>query len=82
MYGHAQARLVRFWERFGLQRLAKNTRLVYSDHEYVEMAGAIAPHEDALSIHSNPYVLVRQEGHWDKPGTLDRSAIRAATNPH
>jgi predicted GNAT family N-acyltransferase len=82
MYGHAQARLVHFWERFGFRPMTKNTRLVYSDHEYVEMVGELAPHEDALTVHSDPYVLVRPEGFWDQPGTLDRSSARVATNPH
>jgi predicted GNAT family N-acyltransferase len=82
MYGHAQARLVHFWERFGFRPMSKNTRLVYSDHEYIEMVGPIVPHEDALSVFSDPYVLVRPEGLWDQPGALDRSAARAATNPH
>jgi predicted GNAT family N-acyltransferase len=82
MYGHAQARLTHFWERFGFHPMSKNTRLVYSDHEYIEMVGEISPHDDALTVNSDPYVLVRPEGLWDQPGALDRSAARAATNPH
>jgi predicted GNAT family N-acyltransferase len=82
MYGHAQARLVNFWRKFGFSPMAKNTKLVYSDHEYVEMLGEMVAHQDALTVHSDPYVLVRPEGHWDRPGALDRSAARTASNPH
>jgi predicted GNAT family N-acyltransferase len=82
MYGHAQKRLVQFWGRFGFEPMAKNTELVFSDHEYVEVVASLAPHEDRLTIHSDPYTLIRPEGRWDEPGTLDRSAARAATNPY
>ena len=81
MYGHAQKRLVSLWQRFGFVPMHKNTPLVFSDHEYVEMLGEIAPHDSPLTPYSDPYVLIRPEGHWDMPGVLDRSAGRAATNP-
>jgi predicted GNAT family N-acyltransferase len=82
MYGHAQARLVNFWRKFGFSPMSKNMKLIYSDHEYVEMLGEMAAHHDALTVHSDPYVLVRPEGQWDRPGALDRSAARTASNPH
>jgi predicted GNAT family N-acyltransferase len=81
MYGHAQKRLVGLWERFGFAPMSKNTHLVFSDHEYVEMLGDIAPHNEPLTPYSDPYVLIRPEGRWDAPGVLDRSAERLATNP-
>jgi predicted GNAT family N-acyltransferase len=81
MYGHAQKRLVSLWERFGFETMNKNTQLVFSDHEYVEMLGEIAPHDAPLTPFSDPYVLIRPEGRWDVPGVLDRSSERLATNP-
>lgn len=82
MYGQAQTRLVSFWERFGFKPMRKNSTLVFSDHEYVEIAGEIAPHADPLTTESDPLVLIRPEGNWDEPGVLDRSAQRPPTNPH
>ncbi|HUJ02936.1 MAG TPA: GNAT family N-acetyltransferase [Rhizomicrobium sp.] len=82
LYGHAQKRLTRFWEKFGFRPMAKNFPLVYSDHEYVEMQADVEPGTDAITIMSDPYLIVRPEGHWDAPGPLDRSSERPATNPH
>ncbi|MBI3675429.1 MAG: GNAT family N-acetyltransferase [Proteobacteria bacterium] len=82
LYGHAQKRLTKFWSRFGFTPLAKNFPLVYSDHEYVEMSAEVTPHAEAITLMSDPYLIVRPEGRWDAPGALDRSAERVPTNPH
>jgi predicted GNAT family N-acyltransferase len=82
LYGHAQKRLEKFWSRFGFKPLQKNFPLVFSDHEYVEMAADLSLHAEAITMMSDPYVIVRPEGEWDEPGVLDRSAARPATNPH
>jgi hypothetical protein len=82
LYGHAQKRLTKFWSRFGFTPLAKNFPLVYSDHEYIEMSAEVSPHSEAITLMSDPYLIVRPEGRWDAPGSLDRSAERPATNPH
>ena len=55
----------------------KNFPLIYSDHEYVEMWAELERHDDAITVMSDPYVIVRPEGRWDKPGALDSSAQRA-----
>jgi predicted GNAT family N-acyltransferase len=82
VYGQAEKHLVKFWSRFGFQPMVKNYDLVFSDHEFVEMYGELEPHPNPLTMYSDPYLLVRPEGRWDEPGVLDRSAVRAATNPH
>jgi len=82
MYGQAQTRLVSFWKRFGFEPMPKNIKLVFSDHEYVEIAGDIAPHPHPLTTDSDPLMLIRPEGDWDRPGVLDISARRPPTNPH
>lgn len=82
LYGHAQKRLLKFWRRFGLKPLQKNFPLVFSDHEYVEVFAELEPHAEAITMMSDPYVIVRPEGEWDAPGILDSSAERPATNPH
>lgn len=82
LYGQAQKRLVKFWSRFGFQPMRKNAKLVFSDHEYVEISAELPPHEDPITMASDPYVIIRPEGDWDEPGVLDHSAARPATNPH
>ncbi|HVV64044.1 MAG TPA: GNAT family N-acetyltransferase [Rhizomicrobium sp.] len=82
MYGQSQLRLVSFWERFGFRPMRKDSNLVFSDHEYVEIIGDIEPHENPLTPETDPLVLIRPEGKWDEPGVLDYSAARPATNPH
>lgn len=82
LYGHAQKRLIKFWTRFGFQPMRRNVKLVFSDHEYVEILAELKPHEDAITLTSDPYVIIRPEGEWDEPGVLDDSAARPPTNPH
>ncbi|MGE0828815.1 MAG: GNAT family N-acetyltransferase [Hyphomonadaceae bacterium] len=80
--GHIQARLEPFWRRLGFIPRQGRPRFSFSDHEYIEVEGAIEPHPDALSIDASPYVLLRPEGLWDQQGPLDRSAARPISNPH
>lgn len=82
MYGHSQKRLLGFWAQYGFKPMEKNVPLVFSDHEYIEVSCELEPHEDALSMFSDPYVILRPEGLWDQPGILEKSAHRPATNPH
>lgn len=80
--GYIQVRLAPFWARLGFYPRPGRTRFTFSDHEYLEVEGALEPHPQALSIDSEPLVLLRADGTWDEPGVLDRSALRPATNPH
>lgn len=82
VYGHVQKRLVHYWSRYGFKPLDTNYTLRFSDHEYVLMWGDLEPHPKALTMHTDPYVLLRPEGQWDEPCALERSAQRPATNPH
>jgi len=81
LYGHPQKRIQRFWARLGYEETARNAPFQFSDHDYTEMRKTLAPHPDALTIHGDPMVLIRPEGHWDRPGVLDRSAARPVTRP-
>ncbi len=80
--GHAQQRLVPFWKRqFGFAPRPGRPAFAFSDHEYVEMERILIPPADALCLDTDPMILLRPEGKWDRPGVLDRSAARPATNP-
>jgi predicted GNAT family N-acyltransferase len=81
IYGQAQDRLVDFWARFGAKPLGHNRKLVFSDYSYTEMLLELEPDPRAITIDSDPYVIIRPEGDWDRPGVLDRSSTRSATSP-
>jgi len=81
IYGHVQPRLVAFWKRLGAKPMEERGPLVFSDFSYTEMLVETEPHPHALSLASDPYVLIRPEGAWDRPGPLELSAARPVTSP-
>lgn len=80
IYGHAQARLVPFWQKFGFEPISSG-KFTFSDHDYIEIECQLEPHPDPIAVGKNPMVLIRPEGNWDEPGVLEHSATRPATNP-
>jgi predicted GNAT family N-acyltransferase len=82
IYGHAREGLEKFWAHFGAKPLAAGRDFVFSDHRYSEMTAEYDALPDAISIESGPYVIVRPEGDWDRPGILESSAERKAREPH
>jgi predicted GNAT family N-acyltransferase len=81
IYGQAQDRLVDFWAHFGAKPLPAKREITFSDFSYTEMLLEIEPSPDAITLESDPYVIIRPEGEWDEPGVLDRSAGRDVTSP-
>jgi predicted GNAT family N-acyltransferase len=81
VYGHAQDRLVNFWAHFGAKPLGHNRKITFSDFSYTEMVLDLEPDPGAITLDSDPYVIIRPEGDWDRPGVLEISAGRAATSP-
>jgi predicted GNAT family N-acyltransferase len=81
IYGQAQDRLVDFWAHFGAKPLPAKREITFSDFSYTEMLLEIEPSPDAITLESDPYVIIRPEGEWDEPGVLDRSAGREVTSP-
>jgi predicted GNAT family N-acyltransferase len=81
LMGHAQPRLVAFWSRYFAGRVRPGRpSFSFSDYDYVEMEFDLHPPADAVSIDSDPFVLLRPEGEWDRPGVLDRSTERSMQN--
>lgn len=78
LYGHAQKRLVDFWSRFGFRIFPGAREFVFSDFDYIEMALEAEPHPAAISLGSDPYIIIRPEGRWHLPGILEQSASRPA----
>jgi predicted GNAT family N-acyltransferase len=81
LYAQPQMRLKEFWTRLGYREMARNIEIRISDHDYWEMRKDFAPHPERLSLHSDPMVLIRPEGSWDRVGILERSAERPVTRP-
>ncbi len=82
LLGYGQVRLIPFWNQyFNARILEGRERFVVSDHDYVEMVVEAQPPADAITLASDPMVILRPEGAWDQPGPLDRSVARPATNP-
>jgi predicted GNAT family N-acyltransferase len=80
-YGHAQDRLVNFWAHFGAKPLGHNRKLTFSDFSYTEMVLDLEPDADAITLDSDPYMIIRPEGDWERPGALEGSSGRGASSP-
>ncbi len=81
IYGHAQARLVKFWAHFGFEVVEDKPEFKFSDFSYKEIVNHITPDPQAISIDDDPYVIIRPEGSWHEAGVLEVSALRPVTNP-
>jgi predicted GNAT family N-acyltransferase len=81
LYGHAQKRLVKFWSQFGFETFPGGQELVFSDFDYVEMQMVTARRPNAITIGIDPYLILRPEGQWHRPGILEQSRSRPVTRP-
>jgi predicted GNAT family N-acyltransferase len=78
LYAHARKELTPFWTNMGFRVPGDAATFRFSDFEYVEIAKEMASPAHALSLATDPYILIRPEGQWDRPGVLERSASRLA----
>jgi predicted GNAT family N-acyltransferase len=81
VYGHAQQRLVPFWRRFGGKPLENRRELIFSDFRYTEMRLDVPADPEAITIETDPYVILRPEGQWHRRGVLEDSSVRPVTSP-
>lgn len=81
IYGRAEKNLLKYYLNMGWRPHDGARRIVFSDHEYVEIVFEADPCPNAISLESDPYILMRPEGRWHVPGILERSAIRPVTRP-
>ena len=81
LLGYGQVRLIPFWQQyFNAYVRPRRDGFVVSDHDYVEMIVEATPPADAITLDSDPMMILRPEGAWDEPGVLDRSTARPASN--
>jgi GNAT superfamily N-acetyltransferase len=75
--GHVEPPIVEHWKRkCGLEPRLGRANLYFSDSEFVEVARTFPRHPLAITINSDPMVLLRPEGQWDTVGILDQSNYR------
>jgi len=76
--GYIQKRLVPFWRQLGFLPREGRDGFRFSDYASVECYRELAARNDAITMDSDPYVVLRPEGEWDHESVLDRSAARPA----
>ena len=81
IYGRAQKDLLGYYVNMGWKPLEGRPEFYFSDHAYIEIVFDAKPDPRAVRLGVDPYVLMRPEGRWDRPGILDRSALRQTANP-
>ncbi|WP_062015071.1 GNAT family N-acetyltransferase [Aureimonas sp. AU4] len=74
LYGHAKEELLPFWKRFGFRMKDNGAPFDLAGYAVLEMIDEIEPSEDAVAIGGDPYLTVRPEGQWHKPGVFETSS--------
>jgi predicted GNAT family N-acyltransferase len=81
IYGRSQKDLLGYYAGMGWKQLEGSSEFFFSDHAYIEIVYDAKPNPKAVKLGMDPYVLMRPEGRWDRPGILDQSAQRSARKP-
>ncbi len=81
IYGQSEESLVGWYAQFGFRVPNEARELTFSEFGFVEIILDVAPHPEAVSLESDPYVIIRPEGRWHAPGILEKSAARDVTRP-
>lgn len=81
IYGQSERSMVDWYGQFGFRVPNAARDIVFSDYDFVEIVLDEPRHADAISLESDPYVIIRPEGRWHARGILERSATRPVTRP-
>jgi predicted GNAT family N-acyltransferase len=81
LYAHSREGLEGFYAGFGATPMGSDRKLSFSGFNYTEMLLEIEPSQDAITLDSGGYVILRPEGDWDQPGILETSATRPVRDP-
>jgi len=70
---HAEPQYACIWERvFGFERAQGRPPVITDGHEpYIELVKKLSPAADAITLQTDPKVLFRIEGEWDKPSAFE-----------
>jgi predicted GNAT family N-acyltransferase len=81
IYGQSEQSLIGWYGQFGFRVPNEGRELSFSEFGFVEIVLDVSRHPEAVTIDSDPYVIIRPEGRWHAPGILERSATRGVTRP-
>ncbi len=81
IYGQSERSMVEWYGQFGFHVPNTARDIVFSDYDFVEIVLDEPRHPNAISIETDPYVIIRPEGRWHARGILERSATRPVTRP-
>lgn len=72
MIAHMQARLEQMWGHvMDCHVIDREAGFRVSGYDYLTLEIPLPEHPDALRADADPFLLIRPEGDWDKPGVLD-----------
>ena len=69
-----------FWSHFGAKPLGQTARSPFPIFP-IPRWSLTSSRTPTPTLDSDPYVIIRPEGDWDRPGVLDISSDRMATSP-
>lgn len=73
---HSRHERIGFWAEFGFAAGPDARSFIFSDYSYQEVWCDLAPDRSGLPLGADPYVTIRPENDWERPGCLERSLIR------
>jgi hypothetical protein len=70
---HAEPKYARLWEMLlGFKRIEGRPSVATEGQDpYIEMVKTLSPPAEAITLDTDPRILFRIEGHWDKPGAFE-----------
>lgn len=71
MLAHMQARLEGMWRHVMTCNVDETSSFEFSGYSYRTIEIPLPQHPLAIAFDTDPFVLLRPEGEWDKPGVLD-----------
>jgi len=72
MLAHMQTRLEEMWRHVMECRIVdRDQPFDFSGLSYLTLEIPLPEHPDAIRFNADPFVLLRPEGDWDRPGVLD-----------
>jgi predicted GNAT family N-acyltransferase len=72
MLAHMQTRLEEMWSHVMTCRVVDREKgFGFSGISYLTLEIPLPEHPDAISFDADPYLLLRPEGEWDRPGVLE-----------
>ena len=74
--GHVREELIPLYKMFGCRVVEGGRGMDLPDHSYVEMIFEGELPENAITLDSDPYALIRTEGAWETPSLIEQATIR------